>query len=662
MHDQSSQERRIVSLLSQLYPTPEDVAEEASCLMAQLMLPRETELFASDVHGEHDAFSHLVRNGSGLVRDLIATVFGDDPHMDDAQRAELATLVCYPREKAACKLDSFDMEEEGQAWLVEVTVRLAMLVREASKRHLWSETVSRIEGALPALVEELASQGPGHTPQGIAMIAAASEYGAGIDLAESLALLIQRLLVDRIHLLGDVYDRGPAPQLIMEELMGLPNVDVQWGNHDIVWMGAALGQRGCIAHVVRNCARYGNLSILEDAYGINLRPLAAFATRAYANDPCESFALKGNPGLSPEETELNVKIQKAMAVLQFKVEAHLIDQHPEYGLEDRKLLDKIDRANETVVVDGVEYAVTDTFFPTVDWANPYALTPEEEAVMDQLSRAFQNSMLLQRHMAFLLERGSLYKVSNGNLLLHACVPLNPDGSLKSARINGTDYKGRALYDVLDDAVRRAFESEDAAERAHNADLLWYMWLGQASPLFAKSKMATFEIYLIEDKAARKEVKNPFYTLLDDAAVLDGIFEDFGLDPKTARLICGHVPVKAKDGEDPVKAGGRVLMIDGGFSSAYQKTTGLAGYTLVSDAHGMFLDANTPLASRRAAIEDDVDIIPQRRVIERHDTPLATAFAERGVEIGADLAELALLHVERDGGEGCLEQLMKGDRA
>lgn len=385
--------------------------------------------------------------------------------------------------------------------------------------------------------------------------------------------------IDRVHLIGDVYDRGPAPDEIIDMLINRSDVDVQWGNHDMVWMGASLGQPGCIAHVVRNCARYGNLDILDRSYGIDLEPLTAFALKAYENDPCEAFALKEDPGLSEEELEASIKVQKAMAIIQFKVEAALIDEYPSFGLEDRKLLHLIDYGEKTVEIDGETYGMTDVCFSTVDKDDPYALTPDEKEMMDGLARSFMDCPKLKEHMRFLLDAGSLYKVDHGDLLLHACVPLNDNGTLKEVDVFGKVCKGKELYDEAQAWVRKAFESNDAEERKHGRDLIWYLWLGPGSPLFAKSKMATFEIYLCKDKAARKEAKNAFYLLLDEPLPYERIFEDFGLDPAHARIICGHVPVKAKDGEDPVKAGGRVICIDGGMSAAYSKTTGLAGYAL-----------------------------------------------------------------------------------
>lgn len=425
-------------------------------------------------------------------------------------------------------------------------------------------------------------------------------------------------LVDRwrddvrwVHLVGDVYDRGPAPDRIIDFLMAHSAMDVQWGNHDVVWMGASLGQPGCIAHVVRNCARYGNLDILTDGYGMDLGALREFAIIAYKDDPCEAFALKGNPDMDPVELSVNMKIQKAMAILQFKVEAALIDKYPSFGLEDRKLLHRIDYDEGTIEVDGARYNLTDTYFPTVDRDDPYVLTAEEQRVMDALIQAFTGCEKLTRHIGYLLDVGSLYRICQGDLLLHACVPLNEDGTLKAVDIFGKVCKGKGLYDEAQHWIREAFHGSDEVTREHGRDLIWYLWLGPGSPLFAKSKMATFEIYLCQEKEARKEVKNPFYRLLDQGAPYDRIFQDFGLDPATARIVCGHVPVKAKDGEDPVKAGGRIICIDGGMSPAYQSTTGLVGYTLVRDQGQLTLYAHQSFDKGELLLISDGRLIPPR---------------------------------------------------
>ena len=633
-------DKRYLELLSRLFPTAAKASAEIINLSAVLNLPKSTEFFASDIHGEYEAFSHILRNGSGSIRLKIDAVFGDSLSVEE--KRSLATLIYYPREKMELVLSQTD---DPEAWYAATLPRLVAVCKRAARKY----TRSKVRKALPEdfayIIEELMTEnrhGEDKEAYYAAIIDAVIRTDRGAALIEALCLLIQRLAIDRLHIIGDIYDRGPYPHVIMDALMDYHSLDIQWGNHDIVWMGASLGQRGCIAHVVRNCARYGNLSILEDAYGINILPLASFALDAYKDDPCVAFGLKGNPDLPPQELETNVKIQKAMAIIQFKVEGKLIDENPSFGLDDRKLLHRIDYDKGTVVVDGIEYELTDTVFPTVDPADPYRLTPEEEDVMQRLEQAFTGCEKLQAHMRFFLEAGSLYKVYNGNLLLHACVPMNADGSLKEVDVFGETYKGRALYDVMERYVRAGFFDPDSEMRKRGRDLMWYLWLGEGSPLFAKSKMATFELYLIAEKEARKEVKNPFYTLLDDEGVFAGIFEDFGLDPETAHIVCGHVPVKVKDGEDPVKCNGRVLTIDGGFSKAYQPTTGIAGYTLISNSHGFVLAAHEPLESTYAAVVNEQDIHSSRRVVERVEKRTLVADTDTGAALKQQVADLEQL--------------------
>lgn len=628
---------RYLELLSRLFPSADKASAEIINLSAILNLPKGTEFFASDIHGEYEAFSHTLRNGSGSIRLKIDDVFGDS--LSENEKRSLATLIYYPREKMELVLSQVD---DAEAWYAVTLQRLVAVCKRAAQKY----TRSRVRKALPKdfayIIEELMTEnrhGVDKQAYYAAIVDAVIRTDRGGALVEALCLLIQRLAIERLHIVGDIYDRGPYPHIIMDALMEHHSLDIQWGNHDIVWMGASLGQRGCIAHVVRNCARYGNLSILEDAYGINVLPLASFALEAYKDDPCVAFGLKGNPDLPPQELEMNVKIQKAMAVIQFKVEAQLIDENPGFGLEDRKLLDKIDYERGTVMLDGIEYELTDTVFPTVDPADPYRLTPEEEDVMQRLEQAFTGCEKLQRHMRFFLDAGSLYKICNGNLLFHACVPLNADGSLMETEVFGETYKGRALYDVMERYVRAAFDDADPELAKRGRDLLWYMWLGEGSPLFAKSKMATFELYLIAEKEARKEVKNPFYSYLDDERVMGGIFEDFGMDPETSRIVCGHVPVKVKDGEDPVKCGGRVLTIDGGFSKAYQPTTGIAGYTLISNSYGFVLAAHEPLESMRAAVVNELDIHSSRKVVELVDKRTLVADTDNGAVLKQQIADL-----------------------
>ena len=640
-------DKRYLELLSRLFPTAAKASAEIINLSAVLNLPKSTEFFASDIHGEYEAFSHILRNGSGSIRLKIDAVFGDG--LSAEEKRSLATLIYYPREKMELVLSQTD---DPEAWYAATLPRLVAVCKRAARKY----TRSKVRKALPEdfayIIEELMTEnrhGEDKEAYYAAIIDAVIRTDRGAALIEALCLLIQRLAIDRLHIIGDIYDRGPYPHVIMDALMDYHSLDIQWGNHDIVWMGASLGQRGCIAHVVRNCARYGNLSILEDAYGINILPLASFALDAYKDDPCVAFGLKGNPDLPPQELETNVKIQKAMAIIQFKVEGKLIDENPSFGLDDRKLLHRIDYDNGTVVVDGIEYELTDTVFPTVDPADPYRLTPEEEDVMQRLEQAFMGCEKLQAHMRFFLEAGSLYKVYNGNLLLHACVPLNADGSLKEVDVFGETYKGRALYDVMERYVRAGFFDPDPEMRKRGRDLMWYLWLGEGSPLFAKSKMATFELYLIAEKEARKEVKNPFYTYLDDERVMAGVFEDFGMDPETSRIVCGHIPVKVKDGEDPVKCGGKVLTIDGGFSKAYQPTTGIAGYTLISNSYGFVLAAHEPLSSARAAVVNELDIHSSRSVVEQPDKRTLVADTDNGAELKRQIAELErLLEAYRTG--------------
>ena len=633
-------EIRYLELLSRLFPSAAKASAEIINLNAILRLPKGTELFASDIHGEYDAFVHLLRNGSGSIRLKIDDAFGDS--ITPEEKTELATLIYYPREKMERILPDI---EDVDRWYKVTLLRLVKVCKQSAGKY----TRSRVRKALPEdfayIIEELITESNVAVvkkPYYNAIISAVIQTGRSQMLIEAMCALIKQLAIDHLHIVGDIYDRGPKPDDIMDTLMRFHSLDIQWGNHDIVWMGASLGQRGCIAHVVRNCARYGNLSVLEDAYGINILPLAGFALRAYADDPCVAFGLKGDPQVSEREHEVSVKIQKAMAIIQFKVEAQLSDENPSFGLEDRKLLHHIDYERGVVELDGVEYELIDKVFPTVDPSDPYKLTDEEEAVMRHLEQSFLGSEKLQRHMRFFLEVGSLYKISNGSLLFHACAPLNDDGTLKEVDVFGKKYKGKALYDVLDSYIRLGFNSDDPVIRKRGRDLMLWLWLGEGSPLFAKSKMATFERYLIKEKTAHTEVKNAFYTLLEDESVIDGIFEDFGMDPATSRIVCGHVPVKVKDGEDPVKCGGKVLCIDGGFSKAYQPTTGIAGFTLISNSYGFVLAAHEPLGSLEQAISGEVDIHSSRRVVERVDSRTYVADTDTGAELKAQISDLEKL--------------------
>lgn len=629
-------QERYLGLLSQLFTTPEETAMEIIAEREELGFPKPTELFISDVHGEYEEFSHILRSGCGSIRKRIDALFSDT--LNEDARSALAALVYYPE---------YVMDQLNDGDLRDALGNLASLCASFAKLQPVEAVYDVCPKPFGPIIKKIMSA-EHCSDRRTLLFDAVFDTATERSLTWALCTTIQGLATSQIHIVGDVYDRGPNPDLIMDEIDNHPEIDIQWGNHDVVWMGAALGQRGCIAHVVRNCARYGNLSILSDAYGINILPLANFASKAYKDDPCVAFKLKGDPDLSAEEYDLNVKIQKAMAILQFKVEAKLIDENPSFELEDRKLLHLINRDTNTIVIDGIEYKLTDTVFPTVDWEHPYQLTDEEEIVMQSLEEAFIHCEKLQRHIALFLERGSLYKIQNNTLMFHACVPLNADGSLRETNLYGEKLKGRKLFDAVDRYVRAAFTDQDPTAQKKGADLLWYLWLGVGSPLFAKSKMATFELYLIAEKEARKEVKNPFYQLYEKEIVVNGIFEDFGIDPATARIVCGHVPVKVKDGEDPIKCDGKVVVIDGGMSAAYQKTTGIAGFTLISDAQGVSLATHEPFAGSKAAIENHIDL---QSIVRPITTPERKVLVSQTDE-GKDLEELI----------GDLEQLLATQRA
>ncbi|MBR2836232.1 MAG: fructose-bisphosphatase class III [Coriobacteriales bacterium] len=574
-----------------------------------------TELFVSDIHGEYEAFSHLMRSGCGAIWEVIEEAqkrgaFGEEFTQDDCR--SLATLIYYPADKIA---QETDMCIDMNAWLGQKSKQLLAVLRLLA----CIRTASELQESYPQDSIELF--GPLMSAPCAQAGSCAASYIASHALEESISFVIalcetiQRLAVGNVHMVGDVYDRGPAPDLVVDELEKWPKLDVQWGNHDMLWMGASLGQPGCVANVVRICARYGNLSILRDTYGMDLSPLFEFAQTVYADDPCAAFGIKGSPDISEEELALSIKVQKAMAYIQFKVEARLIAENPSFGLEARNLLHHIDYEAGTVELDGVTHELLDKVFPTIDPADPYRMTPQEEAVMKHLQEAFIGCKRLQRHIKLFLDKGSLYKLDGNILLFHACVPLNADGTFKEVTIFGQTLKGKALYDAVEQYVRDAFKATDPVQRKRGLDFLWYLWLGEGSPLFAKSKMATFELYLIADKAARKEVKNPFYSLLENEEVIDSIFEEFGMDPAKSHIVCGHVPVKVKDGEDPAKCHGRVLIIDGGMSKAYQSTSGIAGFGLTLDSRGLWLAYLDPFCGTQTAIETNTDLGLHWRAID-----------------------------------------------
>ncbi len=628
------EELRYLKRLGELYPTIGKASTEIINLQSILNLPKGTEHFMSDLHGEYEAFSHVLRNGSGAVRKKIDDVFGHT--LSNSDKRSLATLIYYPREKMEIVRKT---EEDMENWYKITLYRLIEVCKTTASKY----TRSKVRKALPAdyayVIEELITEKAEVLDKEAyydAIVDTIIEIGRAENFIIALAELIQRLVVDHLHILGDIFDRGPGPHFIMDRLMEYHSLDIQWGNHDVVWMGAAAGHKACIATVIRNSLRYGNLDILEDGYGINMMPLATFSMETYKDDPCKIFEMKNAAKYNVLEEELERKMHKAITIIQFKLEGELLRRNPEFQMDDRCLLHRIDPEKGTITLSyGTVYPLTDTDFPTVNWEDPYALTEEEMEVMDRLDSAFRNCEKLQNHIRLLLDKGGLYKVYNGNLLFHGSIPLNEDGSFKEVQIYGNTYKGKELYDVLEAYVRRAFYSVDKKERERGKDILWYIWAAPNSPLFGKDKMSTFERYFIADSAAHKEKKNAYYRLLENEEVVNSMLEEFGLDPEEGHIINGHVPVHQSEGESPVKCNGKVIVIDGGFSKAYRKVTGIAGYTLIYNSYGLILSAHQPFTSTEAAVLQESDIV-SKQVAVRYtarrrlvgDTDTGTALKER----------------------------------
>ena len=637
---------RYLELLSDLYPTIAAASTEIINLQAILNLPKGTEHFLTDVHGEYEAFSHVLKNGSGSVRRKIEDVFGNT--MSARDKRALATLIYYPK----AKMDMVKQTETNmEDWY---RVHLYLLI-EVSKRAASKYTRSKVRKALPKdfayVIEELITEKAEIQDKESyynEIISTIIRIGRAEDFIVAISELIQRLVVDHLHIVGDIYDRGPGPHIIMDKLMTYHSLDIQWGNHDVLWMGAAAGQEGCIANVIRICARYGNLDILEDGYGINLLPLATFAIRTYQDDPCTCFKLKGENRES-DEMQMNLRIHKAISIIQFKVEGQIIRRQKSFHLEERALLHRIDYEKGTISLEGKEYQLLDTNFPTVNPEDPYALSGEEQEVMDRLVKAFVNCEKLPQHMRFLLAKGSLYKVYNDNLLYHGCIPLEEDGSLMETEVYGKKYRGRALYDTLEAYVRKGFFALDPKEKQDGKDIMWYIWLHPDSPLFGKNKMATFERYFLAEKETHVEKKNPYYSFIENETVIDNIMKEFGLDPAEGHIVNGHVPVKRKDGESPVKCGGKVMVIDGGFSRAYQKQTGIAGYTLIYNSYGLLLVAHEPFESTEAAIAKEKDIHSETMVVKRLMNRVLVGDTDVGKELREQVASLErLLEAYRNG--------------
>lgn len=624
--------------LSKQFPTIASASTEIINLQSILALPKGTEHFITDIHGEYEQFNHVMKNGSGAVRRKIDEEFGNT--ISEHDKRALATLIYYPKEK----LEIIQEKEEFlEDWYTITLHRLVQMTKRSSSKY----TRSKVRKALPTnfayVIEELITEKDEIEDKQAyynEIIHTVIAIGSAPDLIIALCNLIQRMVVDHLHIVGDIYDRGKGPHIVMDTLSRYHSLDIQWGNHDILWMGAAAGHPACIANAIRISARYGNLDTLEEGYGINLIPLVTFAMKTYQNTDCKAFEIKYGDDYDTRDLELDMRVHKAIAVIQFKLEGQVIKRHPEFEMEDRLLLDKIDLENGTVTVDGRSYVMKDTDFPTLDPRDPYTLTPEEATVVKRLTEAFGHSDKLQKHIKFLFSKGSLYKVHNSNLLYHGCVPMEDDGTFMDVEIYGRHYSGRALYDILEEYARKGYYATDPIEKIKGQDILWYIWEGPKSPVFGKDKMTTFERYFIADPETHKEKKNAYYRLNDNEEIINSIFREFGLDPEHSHIVNGHVPVELKKGQTPIKCGGKLLIIDGGFAKAYQDKTGIAGYTLVSNSHGMNLIAHEPFESKEAAIHNETDIINDTIPVEVvSGARLKIADTDIGVELRASIGQL-----------------------
>ncbi len=639
---------RYLKSLSNQYPTVAAAATEIVNLQAILSLPKGTEHFITDIHGEYDQFQHIIKNGSGAIRRKIEQEFGNE--ISAGEKKAVAALIYYPEQRMEQVLKTEDNVED---WYKVTLYRLIRVCKSASSKY----TRSKVRKALPKdfayVIEELLTGRPDVSDQEAyynEIINSVIHTGRAGELVVAFSNLIRRLVVDHLHVVGDIFDRGPYPNLVMDTLISHHSVDIQWGNHDVYWMGAAAGSQACICNVLRISAKYGNLNLLEDGYGINLVPLARLAMSRYEKDACSCFKLDYREDeYDVRDAMLDEKMHKAITVIQFKLEGQLIKRHPEFDMDSRLLLDKIDVEKGTVTVEGKEYPIKDVNFPTIDWADPYALSSEEADVMERLTQAFLNCEKLQKHVRFLFTKGSLYKVHNGNLLYHGCVPLNEDGSFTRVNIYGKEYAGKALYDVLENYARKGYYAIDPEEKRKGQDILWFIWENQNSPVFGKAKMTTFERYFVADKTTHQEPKNPYYRLLEEEEVVNHILAEFGLDEAEAHIINGHIPVEAKRGESPVKCNGKLLIIDGGFSRAYYTKTGIAGYTLIYNSYGLLLAAHEPFESVEKAVREGSDIVSHTTLVEHTVRRKTVADTDIGRELSLSIRELeALLRAYRDG--------------
>ena len=641
-------EARYLERLSQLYPTIAKASTEIINLQAILNLPKGTEHFLTDIHGEYEAFSHVLKNGSGAVRRKIDEVFGNT--MSSKDKKTLATLIYYPREK----MELIKKKEENmEDWYKITLYRLIEICKRTSSKYSRSKVRKALPSEFAYVIEELITEKAD-------VLDKESYYNSIVDtiirikrseeFIVALSELIQRLTVDHLHIVGDIYDRGPGPHIIMDHLMQHSNVDFQWGNHDVVWMGAASGNKACIANVIRLSARYNNLNVLEDGYGINLVPLASFAIETYANDPCQCFRVHAQEDSDLREVSLNMKMHKAIAIIQFKLEGQVIKRRPEFNMDKRLLLDKIDYEEGTIMIEGKKYELLDKSFPTIDPNNPYELSEAEEALMNRLCMNFLNCDKLQEHIRFLFNKGGLYLCYNSNLLYHGCVPLDEKGNFRKVKIGSKQYSGKELYDVLEYYARKGYyEQDNREEHEYGKDIMWYIWSNENSPVYGKEKMATFERYFIADKEVQIERKDHYYRLIEREDVVNNILKEFGVDIEKGHIINGHMPVHVKEGESPVKCNGKVMIIDGGFSKAYRGTTGIAGYTLIYNSRGLRLVSHETFTSTEDVIEKEIDVHSDTVIREVSAQRERVIDTETGRQLKEQISDLEkLLHAYRTG--------------
>lgn len=633
-------------LLSKSFPTIAAASTEIINLEAIMNLPKGTEYFLSDIHGEYEAFQHVMKNASGSVQRKVNELFGDT--LREQEKRDLCTLIYYPRER----LEMVKPQEKNLTeWYMVTLIQLVKVCQAVSSKY----TRSKVRKALPAefsyIIQELMHESlndPNKQAYLKVILSTIININRADEFIVALSEVIQRLIIDSLHIVGDIYDRGPGAHIIMDTLMNYHDVDIQWGNHDILWMGAACGNESCIANVIRICMRYGNLTTLEDGYGINLLPLATFAMDTYGSDPCTVFQPKlkfADVKYSDKNAQLIAKMQKAISIIQFKLEAAIIARHKEYNMDDRNLLHCIDFERGVLKVNGQEYAMLDMNFPTVNPADPYALTPEEAELIAKLRNSFVNSERLHKHMRFFFTNGSMYLVQNGNLMFHASIPLNEDGSFKQVTIGEKQFSGKALLDEVDRLVREAyFKNGEPEDQLFALDYMWYLWCGADAAPFDKSKMATFERYFVAEKELHKEVKGHYYKLREQAEVCERILDEFGVTGEHRHIINGHVPVKTIKGENPIKADGKMFVIDGGFSRAYQPETGIAGYTLVYNSQGLQLVQHEPFTSAKRAVEEGLDIKSMRTIVEFNSQRMLVRDTDKGRQLQREVDELRSLLV------------------